>query len=150
MEKTSQATASPLSKGTYIVTLLSVLPHIFCCGIPVIAAFISLGTTVGLGAALATNPVYNFVDAYHTQLLMLAIGGVTLSGILNLIAYRIDCRKAACTHGDCRPKKLKSFRIFLISLALLMLDLAWFAAEEHLLGLHHHHGEAAAHHHHHH
>lgn len=127
-------------KGTLAVSIISILPHLFCCGIPAIAALLALGSTVGLGAALAANPLYSFVDAYHKPLLILAITGVTVSGILNLIAYRIDCRKAACDHGSCAPKKTKAFRIFLISLALLILDLAWFATEEFVLGLHDHHG----------
>ncbi len=139
------AKLTSLRHGTLLVTVLSLLPHIFCCGIPVVAALIGLGTTVGLSTALAASPFYHMVDAYHTELLMLAIGGVTLSGLLNLIAYRLDCRQAACTHGscsyaDCKPRKMKSFRIFFISLALLALDLAWFATEEHILGLHHHSG----------
>lgn len=148
---TTNLSAQNVRKTTLWMSLLSILPHIFCCGIPAIAAMISLGTTVGLGAVLATNPLYSFVDQYHSILLMVAVAGVTFSGILNFIAYRIDCREAACSHGNCKPKKRRSFRIFMLSLFLLMLDLAWFATEEYVLGLHHHghdaHHEGHAHHH---
>ncbi|MDD9912216.1 MAG: hypothetical protein OXR68_08305 [Alphaproteobacteria bacterium] len=128
-------------KGTLVISLLSIIPHLFCCGIPAIAAIIALGGTVGLGATLAANPLYNLIDPYHTQLITLAIIGVVVSGILNFIAYRVDCRKAACTHGSCKPTKIKSFRIFLLSLGLLALDIAWFTTEELVLGIHHHHEE---------
>lgn len=132
---------------TGIISALSILPHIFCCGIPVAMALISLGTTIGLAGVLASNPLYRFVDEYHTVLLGVAITSVVLSGILNFIAWRIDCHEAAshCHHGDCAPKKRGSFKIFLFSLALLCFDIAWFATEEKVLGLHHEHHEEAAH-----
>ncbi len=127
-------------RSTSIISVLSILPHIFCCGVPVAMAIISLGTTIGLAGVLATNPLYQFVDNYHTILLIIAIASVVLSGILNYVAYRIDCHTAAshCHHGDCQPKKRSSLKIFYFSLALLVLDLAWFATEE--FGLHLHHG----------
>lgn len=133
-------------KATSLVSALSILPHIFCCGIPAVMAIISLGTTVGLAGVLATNPFYQFVDAYHEILITIAIASVVLSGILNFIAYRIDCHTAAshCHHGDCTPKKKNSFKLFYLSLALLCLDLAWFATEKFELGLHPAHTEEAA------
>ncbi len=154
-----QISGQKIRKTTSVVTMLSVLPHILCCGIPAVAAFIALGTTVGLAASLSSNPFYMFVDAYHTELIVLAVCSVVFSGIMNLIAYRIDCREAAqlareaklhgqlhgsCTHADCTPKKSLSLKLFAISCVLLCLDLAWFYAEEHVLGLHHHHGEEVA------
>jgi hypothetical protein len=147
-------TATKLRQTTSVVTMLSVLPHLLCCGIPALAALIALGTTVGLAASLSANPFYMFVDAYHTKLIILAIAAVAFSGIMNLIAYRIDCREAAqaeanaklhghCTHASCAPKKSASLKLFAISCVLLCLDLAWFYTEEQVLGLHHH-GETAA------
>lgn len=127
-----------LRKSTAVVSALSMLPHIFCCGIPAVMALISLGTTVGLAGVLATNPFYQFVDAYHTVLITLAVTTVVISGVLNLIAYRIDCHTASshCHHGDCTPKKKTGFKLFFLSCGLLCLDLAWFATEKFGLGLH--------------
>lgn len=141
--------AATLRKSTAFVSVLSILPHLLCCGIPAVAAILSLGTTAGLGAALATNSFYTFVDTYHLQLLAIAVTGVAISGIFNLIAYRVDCREAACSHAPCKPKKARSFRIFLFSLALLMIDLAWFYTESHILGLHDNHGQHGHEHHNH-
>lgn len=128
-------------KTTFVFSALSILPHIFCCGIPAVMALISLGTTVGLGAVLATNPFYQFVDNYHEILISIAVSTVLLSGIVNFVAWRIDCREMArmvCTHESCQPKKTNSLKMFAISCVLLMLDLAWFFSEEFILGLHHH------------
>lgn len=127
-----------IRRTTSVISVLSILPHIFCCGIPAVMAIISLGTTVGLAGVLATNPFYKFVDAYHEILISIAVASVILSGVLNFVAWRIDCHTAAshCEHGDCTPKKRGSFKIFLFSLALLTLDLAWFATEKFELGLH--------------
>lgn len=131
-------TTDTIRSTTSIVSALSILPHIFCCGVPAVMALVSLGTTVGLAGVLATNPMYQFVDQYHTILISIAIVSVILSGILNFVAWRIDCHTAAshCHHGDCTPKKRSSGKIFLFSLGLLVLDLAWFATEKFELGLH--------------
>jgi hypothetical protein len=130
-----------IRRTTGIVSVLSILPHVFCCGIPAIMALISLGTTIGLAGVLATNPLYRLIDSYHEILLIVAIVSVIISGVLNYLAYRIDCHTAAshCHHGDCTPKKRASAKIFYFSLGLLVLDLAWFATERNLLGLHNHH-----------
>lgn len=136
-----QISTSAVRRATFALSALSILPHIFCCGIPAVMAIISLGTTVGLGAILATNPFYQFVDSYHSILITLAVASVMFSGLMNLIAWRIDCRTAAtssCHHDDCTPRKTHSLKLFLLSCALLMLDLAWFATETFGLGLHHH------------
>ncbi|MCA3244797.1 MAG: hypothetical protein INF43_05820 [Alphaproteobacteria bacterium] len=147
--------ATRLRQTTSLVTMLSVLPHLLCCGIPALTALIALGSTVGLAASLAGNPFYQLVDTYHTELVLLAIASVAFSGVMNFIAYRIDCREAAqanqaalvhgtCHHGDCTPKKNTSLKLFAISCVLLALDLTWFYTEEHVLGLHHHGHEATA------
>lgn len=145
MNSKQMPTTDSIRRTTSIVSMLSILPHIFCCGIPAVMAIISLGTTVGLAGVLATNPFYRFVDQYHEILITIAISSVVISGILNFVAWRIDCHTAAshCHHGDCTPKKRSSFKIFLFSLALLSLDLAWFATEKFELGLHQHHEEQA-------
>lgn len=133
--------AAAVRKSTFIISSLSMLPHLFCCGIPAIMALISLGTTVGLAGVLASNPLYQFVDKYHEILITLAVSSVLLSGFLNLWAARLDARAAAqlaCRHPSCKPKKTSNFSIFYLSCALLMLDLAWFATEKFGLGLHQH------------
>ena len=126
-----------IRKTTSLMGVLSLLPHIFCCVLPIFAVIIGLGATIGLGAALASNPLYQFVDNYHWELLGIAVGGVTLSGILSLISYKIDCREASssCSHASCAPKKLRSFRIFFVSCVLLVLDMAWYTAEPFILGV---------------
>lgn len=126
-----------LRKTTLGISLASLVPHLFCCGVPAMAAMIALGGTLGLSTAMASNPLYQLVDGYHSILLMLAVAGVVVSGTLNYIAYRIDCHNAACTHGCCTPKKRDAFRIFFLSLVLLAADVLWFANEEYVLGLHH-------------
>lgn len=133
--------AATVRKSTFIISALSMLPHIFCCGVPAIMALISLGTTVGLAGVLATNRLYQLVDAYHEILISLAVGSVLVSGILNYWAYRLDARAAAqlaCRHPACKPKKTSNFKIFFLSCGLLLLDLAWFATEKFELGLHQH------------
>jgi hypothetical protein len=126
------------------LSLFSVLPHLLCCLLPTVAALVSLGTTVGLGAALAANPAYMWVDAYHPYLLGIAVAATAISGLITYLAYRIDCRSFAqghakvCSHADCAPKKGVAFKIFYISCALLVLDVSYYLAEEHLLGLHNH------------
>jgi hypothetical protein len=138
-------TAKRMRTTTGWLTTLSLLPHIFCCFIPTAAAIMALGSTVGLGASLAGNPFYQFVDAWHPYLLMLAVGSVAIAVISNLVAWRIDCHTPTtlnhnhgCEHGDCTPKKRTSLKLLYISLALLVLDVAWFLTESKVLHLHNH------------
>jgi hypothetical protein len=138
----SMLNSATLRRRAQLVTLVSILPHLLCCLLPTVAALMSLGTTLGLAAALSNNPLYQLVDAYHTQLLIIAIATVGVSGVLNYISWRIDCRTDGhCHHEPCAPKKRTANKIFLLSVVLLVVDLTWFFTEEHLLGLHHH-GEA--------
>lgn len=133
------AKPSTLRRSAFWVTALSILPHIFCCMLPAVAALISLGTTVGLGTALAASPLYAFVDAWHAQLLALAFASVLFSGTANYIAYRMDCHThGSCTHGSCTPRKRASLKLFWASLFLLALDVMWYTAEVGLLHLHQH------------
>jgi hypothetical protein len=135
---------STARKASLWLSLLSILPHIFCCMLPTVAALITLGTSVGLAAALASNPLYMWVDTYHPWLLGIAVAATIISGIINYVAYRMDCRSyqnghaQVCSHPDCAPKKGAAFKIFYISCALLVLDVSYYVAEEHLFGLHHH------------
>lgn len=133
-----------LRKSAFTISIFSLLPHIFCCLLPTAAALVSLGTTIGLGAALSANPLYKLVDAYHIYFLGLAVGTVIISGAINYVAWRIDCHdhtalnEEGCHHEPCEPKKTGAFKIFLFSVALLLFDIAYFLFEEDILGLHHH------------
>lgn len=134
-----KANPNQIRRSAFWLTALSILPHIFCCMLPAAAALVSLGTTVGLGTALAASPLYTFVDAYHPYLLALAFGSVVVSGTANYIAYRMDCHThGTCTHGSCTPRKRASLRLFWASLFLLALDIVWYTAEVGLLHLHQH------------
>ncbi|NBU69983.1 MAG: hypothetical protein EBQ80_06590 [Proteobacteria bacterium] len=65
----------------------------------------------------------------------LALGGFHLGGIAagQRVAVEGDFSSA--------PTKSKAFRVFIISVVLLALDVTWFMTEEYVLGLHHHGGE---------
>lgn len=117
----------------------SILPHLLCCMLPTVAALMSLGTTLGLAATLADNPLYRLVDQYHTELLLVALVSVAVSGMLNYISWRVDCRTDGhCHHPPCAPKKRTAHRVFILSCLLLVLDVSWYVTEEYVLGLHHH------------
>jgi hypothetical protein len=133
-----------LRHSAFSLSILSLLPHIFCCLLPTAAALVSLGTTVGLATALSSNPLYRMVDAYHIYFLSLAVGTVIISGAINYVAWRIDCHdhtalnEDGCHHEPCQPKKTGAFKIFLFSVALLVFDVSYYLFEENILGLHHH------------
>jgi hypothetical protein len=129
------------------LSVTSILPHLLCCMLPTVAALMSLGTTLGLAATLADNPLYRLVDQYHTQLLLVAVLSVAVSGVLNFVSWRVDCRtNGHCHHPPCAPKKRAAQRVFIVSCLLLVLDVSWYVTEEYVLGLHHHaeHGEEVA------
>lgn len=142
----AQTSSKALRRTALSVSTLSLLPHILCCLLPTVAALISLGTTVGLATAMAANPLYRLVDAYHPWLLGLAVLATATSGALTYLSWRIDCHDphalhdthghAACHHAPCTPKKSRATHIFYVSLALLALDIAWYLTENLFLGRH--------------
>jgi hypothetical protein len=139
---TSVRSVQKLRHSAFAVSVVSMLPHIFCCLLPTAAALLTLGTSVGLGAALANDRLYRFVDGYHIYILGLAVFTVAVSGLVNLLAYRIETHDHGAT-GDHRHDtswlgRISGFRIFLLSLGLLIFDVAYFLFEENVLGLHHH------------
>lgn len=136
-----------LRRSALGLSLFSILPHLLCCLLPTVAALISLGTTAGLAGALATNPLYMLVDAYHFQLLLIAIISTALSGVITYFSWR-SAQLHAQAHVvndvlacNCPTHKRQPIKIFALSLALLTLDVAWYLTEENLLGLHNHHHE---------
>jgi hypothetical protein len=132
-------TTAKLRHSAFTVSLLSLLPHIFCCLLPTVMAVASLGTTVGLATALGANPLYRLVDAYHIYFLGLAVTTVLISGAVNLVAWRLDCRtQGHCHHEPCAPKKSNALKVFFLSLALLAFDISYFFVEQNVLGLHSH------------
>ncbi|PIZ30432.1 MAG: hypothetical protein COY40_04645 [Alphaproteobacteria bacterium CG_4_10_14_0_8_um_filter_53_9] len=149
MSTTHTLSSSDVRRGAGLLTILSLIPHIFCCFLPGVAALMALGSTLGLAATLADNPFYTFVDTYHLWFLTIAIGSVMVSAVANFIAWRMDCHTPTvlnpdgCSHGDCTPKKRTSLRVFFISLAFLAVDISWFAFEQNM-GFHGNHAEAAS------
>lgn len=128
------------------LSVTSILPHLLCCMLPTVAALMSLGTTLGLAATLADNPLYRLVDQYHTQLLIMAVLSVVVSGVLNYVSWRVDCRTDGhCHHPPCAPKKRTAQKVFIASCLLLVLDVSWYLTEEYVLQVHQH-GEGIAHH----
>ncbi len=136
---TSAKSTEKLRHSAFAVSVISLLPHIFCCLLPTAAALVSLGTTVGLGATLVANPLYRLVDTYHVYFLSLAICAVAVSGLVNFIAWRIEAAGHDHSHGDHQPhasKTSSAFKIFIASAILLLVDVGYFVFEKDILGLH--------------
>ncbi|MBI3701166.1 MAG: hypothetical protein HY242_12070 [Afipia sp.] len=139
---TSAKSVQKLRHSAFAVSIVSMLPHIFCCLLPTVAALLTLGTTVGLGAALANDRLYRFVDGYHVYILGLAVFTVVISGVVNLAASRIEIHDHGAADGHHHDAswfdRFSSLKIFLLSLGLLAFDVGYFLFEENVLGLHHH------------
>lgn len=135
---TSAKSTEKLRHSAFAVSVISLLPHIFCCLLPTAAALVSLGTTVGLGATLVANPLYRLVDTYHVYFLSLAVCAVAFSGLVNFIAWRVEAAGHNHSHDDNKPTSTvsSSFKIFAISAVLLVVDVGYFVFEKDILGLH--------------
>jgi ABC-type enterochelin transport system permease subunit len=68
------------------------LMHIFCCGIPLFATIIGLGTTLGfVGSEILQNPLFEGFEEFEIEILFLS-GLILLSAfILKLRAKQLDC-----------------------------------------------------------
>ena len=111
------------------VSLVAELSHIFCCGLPIIVAVLSVGSQVGLGGAfLAIHAVM-----HNYEIMILAGSGLLLAmGLaLHYVSYYINCRAAGCAHDDCEPVKFRVGWIFAIALVLYSANIAFFFLSGH-------------------
>lgn len=120
---------NPLRLTTWGLSLLAVVPHIFTCVLPALAAL--LGSSA-LGAAWA-QPLLNStlgvaITKHHFSLLIVATGAAVVSLVTNLIRYQCGCG-AKCTcqkdeNGNCPcttgPRGGKGSLAFSVALLLLV------------------------------
>ena len=111
------------------VSLLAELSHIFCCGLPVLVAVLSVGSQIGLGGGfLAFHAL-----VHNYEVMILAGSGLLLAlGLaLHYVSFRINCRATGCAHDDCEPVKFRVGWIFAIALVLYCANIAFFVLSGH-------------------
>lgn len=114
-----------MHRFAHTLALLTSVTHIFCCGLPLVMSIIGLGTVIGLSGIHAIHDVMHQyeVDILIGSGILLAIGG-----IVQIIAWRLDCREdGACTHTPCAPKKNKSLILLLLAATFYIINLLMFA-----------------------
>ncbi len=100
------------------------LSHVFCCGLPMLAAIMSAGSQVGLSGSFVA--FHHFTHAYEVPILI-GSGLLLLTAfLLQVISYRVECNQAICQHGDCTPRKFRVSWIFVVALALFVVNVSVF------------------------
>ncbi|MFT6106976.1 MAG: hypothetical protein ACJA0S_001403 [Rickettsiales bacterium] len=68
------------------------LMHIFCCGIPLLATIIGLGTNLGfITRGVLENPLFESFEKFEIEILLLSGLMLVLAFILKLKADKMNC-----------------------------------------------------------
>jgi hypothetical protein len=113
------------------LSVMAELTHVFCCGIPLTVAALSLGTVGG-----AFTSLHAFHDVMHIYEVRILLGSgliLALSGALQYLSFRLDCRQTGCHHGDCSPKKFRASLLFKLATLAYGLNLLLFMLLDHSL-----------------
>lgn len=115
--------------GTWGVAMLAVVPHIFTCVLPTVAAV--LGTTGLLGTAWMHTPLGHLFMAYHMPLLIVATLAAVVGFISTVVRYACGCGPS-CACGpacDCATASRGGRGALVFSaLLLLLVGASWLAA----------------------
>ncbi|MFZ2619787.1 MAG: hypothetical protein WAX89_02845 [Alphaproteobacteria bacterium] len=122
-----------MQRLTTAAVILAELSHVFCCGIPILAAALSMWTQLGMGAGFLA--FHDAMHAYEVPVLIFSGCMIALSALLQFASHKVHCQ-TACHHGDCTPKKFQASKMFWVALALYGANLAVYFmhlswAEEH-------------------
>ncbi len=110
-----------IRKVTSAMAIVTLLPHLFCCVIPLVMSVVGFGASLGLFTLNSSG--FEWLIEYEPH--MMAVAGVMLlvGAAVQLISWRIDCRKEYCTHEPCEPKKKRSLNLFYLASALYVVSL---------------------------
>ncbi len=96
------------------------LVHVLCCGLPLLLSITSLTTLLGL---TGIDALHKGVEPYEEMLMQLSAALLVVTGVVQYVAHRIDCRRdGACEHTPCDTKKRLSLKIYLATLAIFMVN----------------------------
>lgn len=112
---------------TYAIVLGSCLMHVFCCGIPLLLALTNIAAMFGIAGAGTLHS--HWFEQFEVTVLVLAGGMLALTGLIQLVSNRINCRTDGhCSHEPCDKKKTLSQHMFTFAVLLFALNVLLFFA----------------------
>lgn len=105
-----------------ILSVASLISHFFCCFLPGVISLITLITLSG--SVFITMEDFGIPEYIHEELIYISFAVLVVSGLINYISWKMDCRAGAdaCGHEPCAPKKAKYFRLYGYSVAFFLLN----------------------------
>lgn len=115
-----------LSHYIHFGVLLSQLSHIFCCGLPVVVAVLSLISGAGLLGALpgVVEHYHEILHDWEEPILVFSGAMLALGWGLDIQARKVDCHDTGCEHPPCAPVKTKAHIILKLATVLFFVNLA--------------------------
>ena len=102
------------------LSILSLCTHFFCCFLPGVVSVLTLVTVTG--AATITMEDFGIPESVHEQMIYISALVLVISGFLNYLSWKIDCREVGCVHEPCAPRKSKYFKLYMISVVFFLLN----------------------------
>ncbi len=111
-----------LAKFSGVMSVVAAFSHVFCCGLPMVATLLSLGTVAG--STLGFGALHDQMHAYETTIIVFSGVMLALSFVSLLVSKRLNCHTDGhCHHEPCAPKKQTSHTLFLVALVLFLVNL---------------------------
>ena len=108
--------------ATYL-TYASAFSHLFCCFLPGVLSILTL--IASSGAAAVTLEDFGIPEAWHDDIIKFSATVLIISGIMNFISWRIDCREDGnCTHEPCETKKNTYLKLYLFSVVFFFINVS--------------------------
>jgi hypothetical protein len=119
----------------HVVTLATVLGHLFCCGLPMGSAL--LGVFAGVGVLSPVIPaLHEVLHDFEVPLLVFSGAMVGLGWALQHHGSHVDCHDSGCHHAPCGTRKKQASKLLLLATGLFVVNLVLVLD---LLELLHHH-----------
>lgn len=106
--------------ATYL-TYASAFSHLFCCFLPGVLSIVTL--LASSGTVVVTLDDFGLPESMHGDLIAFSAIILIVSGIMNFISWRVDCREDGyCTHEPCEPKKNRYLKLYLFSVVFFFIN----------------------------
>lgn len=108
--------------SSYLV-IFSAISHLFCCFLPGVLSVVTL--IASSGSAIVTLDDLGLPEKYHADIITFSFVMLVVSGVMNYISWRIDCRKDGhCVHEPCKPKKKGYLKLYFASVIFFLINVA--------------------------
>ena len=97
------------------------LSHVFCCVLPAVLSILSISTVFGASTTTVLN--FEWFEAIEEQVLIFSGVVLFISGLAQLVSWRVKCNASVCCHEPCEKRKNWAMRLFIFATVIYLFNL---------------------------